>query len=179
MQDRHQQLFGWQKERPAIYNLGYFFNPQGFLTAVKQEVTRQNQISPPQPNSNETWSLDDVEDSTLVKDRNEKMRDNERGVLIRGLFLEGAKYSTKEGGKLDELGGKDTFIEMPIILVSAKVREKNSKGDIEMGTYLCPVYKYKQRTDKYFIFNVKLKCDNPAHHIWKLRGVALLCQKPL
>ena len=179
LQDRNQQLFGWLKERPAVYNLGFFFNPQGFLTAVKQEVTRQNQISPPAAGGNEVWSLDDVEEHTYVKDRNEKAKENERGVLIKGLFLEGARYTAKEGGRLDELVEKVTFFDMPSIFITAKIKDKNAKGDYDIGNYYCPVYKYKQRTDKYFIFNVKLKCESPQQNIWKLRGVALLCQKPL
>jgi hypothetical protein len=68
---------------------------------------------------------------------------------------------------------------MPNIFVGAKMRDKNAKGEYEIGNYLCPVYKYKQRTDKYFIFNVKLRCESPQQNQWKLRGVALLCQKPL
>jgi hypothetical protein len=47
------------------------------------------------------------------------------------------------------------------------------------------VYKYKARTDKYLIFKVLLKPDNPQEQNkatcfppkinWKLKGVALLC----
>lgn len=179
LQDRNAQLSGWLKERPPVYNLGFFFNPQGFLTATKQEVTRQNQINPPGGNTGEVWSLDDVEEQTIVRDRNDKAGQNDRGVIIRGLYLEGAKYAVKEGGRLDELTGKDTFVDMPNIFVGAKMRDKNAKGEYEIGNYLCPVYKYKQRTDKYFIFNVKLRCESPQQNQWKLRGVALLCQKPL
>merc|ERR1712178_673227 len=55
--DRHHQLHGWLfKERPQSFWLTGFFNPQGFLTAMKQEVTRQKK----------TWSLDEVEYSSDV-----------------------------------------------------------------------------------------------------------------
>lgn len=171
---RNTQLSNWLKERPPVYTLGYFFNPQGFITAVKQEVTRQNKESPPNPNSSEVWSLDDVEETTTVIVR-ERPRD-ERGVVIQGLYLEGARYVTKEG-KLDELDGREPYSEINNIFLGAKIRDKNAKGDLDTSKYVCPVYKYKQRTDKYFIFNVKLTCDGKPN-FWKLRGVALLCQKP-
>jgi dynein heavy chain len=50
---------------------------------------------------------------------------------------------------------------MPIILVSATCKEKRGKGvDFDKyGFYKCPVYKYKRRTDKYYIFTVNLRCD--------------------
>jgi len=52
--DRHFQLHTWLfKERPQSFWLTGFFNPQGFLTAMKQEVTRQKK--------SEGWSLDEVD----------------------------------------------------------------------------------------------------------------------
>jgi dynein heavy chain len=52
--DRHYQLHNWCfKERPPSFWFTGFFNPQGFLTSMKQEVTRQRKA--------QNWSLDEVE----------------------------------------------------------------------------------------------------------------------
>jgi len=59
--DRHHQLSNWVfKERPPSFWLTGFFNPQGFLTAMKYEVTRSKK------NSNDPWSLDEVVYKTEV-----------------------------------------------------------------------------------------------------------------
>jgi dynein heavy chain len=58
--DRHHQLSNWiTKERPPSFWLTGFFNPQGFLTAMKQEVTRQKKAL--------KWSLDEVEYTNEVQ----------------------------------------------------------------------------------------------------------------
>jgi len=57
--DRYHQLNSWiSKERPPSFWLTGFFNPQGFLTSMKQEVTRQKAA--------QGWSLDAVEYTTEV-----------------------------------------------------------------------------------------------------------------
>jgi len=43
------------------------------------------------------------------------------------------------------------------------------------STYLCPVYKYPKRADRYIIFKVPLNCEGKSPNYWKLRGTALLC----
>ena len=188
--DRNTQLSIWLKERPINFNLGYFFNPQGFLTASKQEITRVNQANPVNPG--EVWSLDDVEENTMVRDKPDKGVGNERGVIIKGLYLDGAKLNNAKGAnnsgmefRLEDLTPKDSVYEIPCIFVGAKLRDKNVKADADFSNYVCPVYKYRQRTDKYFIFNVKLKAGDGASggsgsaSSWKLKGVAVLCQKPV
>lgn len=81
-----------------------FYNPQGFLTAVLQEVTRQH--------SADKWSLDQVEtkadvskDMIMNEDgRVEKqLPQKPQGVLIHGLFLEGASWNkSAPGGYLED-----------------------------------------------------------------------------
>jgi len=47
--------------------LSGFFNPQGFLTGMKQEVTRNHKKG--DGKGGEAWSLDDVVYSTTVKEK--------------------------------------------------------------------------------------------------------------
>jgi dynein heavy chain len=176
LQRRVGQFDNWMKNgRPSHYWLAGFFNPQGFLTAVKQEVTRQNKA--------QNWALDDVVEVTEVKDIDiNRIREvPTEGVYVSGLYLEGAMWN-RAGGKLEELNGKDTVVDMSIIYVTAKSRDRGAKGNKEMdsyGLYSCPCYKYPMRTDRYYVFHVNLNSgegqSNALH--WKLRGVALLCSR--
>lgn len=97
--DRHFQLNNWLQKgsRPISFWLTGFYNPQGFLTAAMQEVTRQH--------SEQKWSLDSVEPKTEVQKeiiggedgRIEKtFQTPSEGVCIHGLFLEGAAWSRNE-----------------------------------------------------------------------------------
>ncbi|CAF4301519.1 unnamed protein product, partial [Rotaria magnacalcarata] len=76
-----------------------FFNPQGFLTAMRQEVTRANQ----------GWSLDNVVLTNKVTrmDR-EMLKDPPReGLYVYGLYIEGAKI---KNGVLDELKANEKVL---------------------------------------------------------------------
>merc|ERR1712159_565256 len=63
---RRDQLTSWAQYDPAIYWFPGFYNPQGFLTSVRQEISRKKE-----------WALDRVEQRSevLAEMRNS---DNER-----------------------------------------------------------------------------------------------------
>jgi dynein heavy chain len=162
--------------RPPTYWLTGFFNPQGFLTAMKQEVCRKHQKEAPK------WALDDIAYHTEVT-HYEKVdhvkQGPAEGAYIHGLFLEGGAWNTGDT-MLKESEPKVLFVPLPVLLVSALLKpdENKSRKDLygSHGPYDCPCYKYRKRTDRFYIFMVTLKCTpdkNPA--FWTLRAVALLC----
>jgi len=177
--DREKQLSQWlHNTRPVAYWLTGFFNPQGFLTAARQEVTRRHK------KESQPWALDDVVVVSSVTEHQDLRRlklPPQEGVYIHGLFLEGASWEKKDG-KLSESHPKELYTPMPIILVTAltsKQAEKmygtNSSAD-SIRYYDCPVYKQPKRTDINYIFTVKLKTNTDPEH-WTMRGVALLCSR--
>jgi dynein heavy chain len=179
MIDRHYQMWNWvQKERPPSFWLTGFFNPQGFLTAMKQEVTRKHKA--------DKWALDDVVYHTEVTDYNGEHQvksnpPNNEGIYIHGLYLDGGAWGKHEG-HLIESTPKVLFVGLPVLLVTANARnleEKEKKSYFgPQGPYECPCYKYSSRTDRYFIFFVNLKCTAEKYpNYWALRGVALLCNQ--
>ncbi|XP_069368231.1 dynein axonemal heavy chain 5 isoform X1 [Paralichthys olivaceus] len=174
--ERNQQLSSWiSSGRPNQFWLTGFFNPQGFLTAMRQETTRSN-IS-------RGWALDTV---TLSNDVTKMMRedvtapppDDMGGVYIYGLFLDGAGWD-RRGAKLTEAPPKVLFTPLPVVHVYAVSaanmadRKRQAVGGAS-SLYSCPVYKKPRRTDLNFVFSLQLRSSQPAEH-WTLRGAALLC----
>lgn len=71
LNERYNQLNNWLRtSRPNTYWITGFFNPQGFLTAMKQEVTRMHKGG---GKDKESWSLDDVVYHTVVKEKEYEM----------------------------------------------------------------------------------------------------------
>uniref|UniRef100_A0A7S1U343 Ion transport domain-containing protein n=1 Tax=Phaeomonas parva TaxID=124430 RepID=A0A7S1U343_9STRA len=177
LQDRDRQNRKWLNEdRPNSYCLTYFFNPNGFLTAMKQEVTRRHK--------GENWALDDVvyRCEVTTTERFESVRaPPPEGVYVHGLSLEGGAWSRGDVC-LIESTPKVLYVQLPVLHVSALTKTEESKRQREYfkpnGAFHCPVYKYKSRTDRFFIFKVPLKPggSRPPSH-WTLRGTGLLCNK--
>ncbi|KAM7369544.1 hypothetical protein PAMP_010861 [Pampus punctatissimus] len=174
--ERNQQLSGWiSTGRPNQFWLTGFFNPQGFLTAMRQETTRSN--------LSRGWALDTV---TLSNDVTKMMKEDVTapppedmgGVYIYGLFLDGAGWD-RRGAKITESPPKVLFTPLPVVHVyavsSANMADsKRQPGGGSLSLYSCPVYKKPRRTDLNFIFLLQLRSVQPAEH-WTLRGTALLC----
>lgn len=121
LNNRHHQLNNWiSKDRPPSFWLTGFFNPQGFLTAMKQEVTRQNKAK--------QWSLDDVIFHTEVqreiinsedgKIEGKNINPPNEGVFIHGLYMEGGAWNKSEK-RLEDSAPKELFFTFPILHVSA------------------------------------------------------------
>ena len=108
-------------------------------------------------------------------DRNSANNNKVDGVFIDGLFLEAARW---RNDSLDEPAPKTPYSPLPVLHMTAEKFKKTSDMENQQK-YNCPIYKYKQRTDKYLITRVKLACGDgekkPAY--WRKRGVALLCSK--
>jgi len=173
---RYDQSESWLATgRPNSFWMTGFFNPQGFLTAMKQEVTRQHKA--------EKWALDDM----LYHTEMTKFETSERvvaapkeGVYIHGLFLDGARWHMQLESVV-ESEPKILFEPVPVLYVTAMSADERNKRMKEIygprGPYQCPCYKYPARTDRYIIFEVNLvSAEKPPEH-WILRGVALLCSK--
>jgi len=183
---RYEQLSAWLRSgRPPIFWLTGFFNPQGFLTAMRQEVTRRHKA--------EKWALDDVVlhsnvskylkqekwmasvsgDTKTAKSNKVITQD---GVYLEGLFLEGAKLDKE--GILADSDPKELYVEFPIVHVTAVTSEESRRIARSGRFYECPVYTKKRRTDLNYVFMMRIKSSAAFHaNFWVLRGVALLCSK--
>ncbi|XP_061094941.1 dynein axonemal heavy chain 5 [Conger conger] len=172
--ERNQQFHTWLfNGRPNQFWLTGFFNPQGFLTAMRQETTRMN--------LSKGWALDTV---ILHNDVTRMMREDVigpppadiGGVYIYGLFLDGAGWD-RRNAKLTESSPKVLFTSLPVVHVyaistSSPPDPKRQQQGISL--YTCPVYKKPRRTDLTYIFSLFLRTSQVPEH-WTLRGVALLC----
>ncbi|KAL3320545.1 Dynein heavy chain 8, axonemal [Cichlidogyrus casuarinus] len=162
--DRNTQLSSWLFEgRPNCYWMTGFFNPQGFLTAMRQEIARANK-----------YALDDVAlNNEVTKLMKEDVNNGpNEGLYIYGLSLDGAGWD-RRNSRLMEPPPKLLFTPLPVTHVSAysmTIGDKSKQG----VTYSCPVYKKPRRTDLNYIFPLNLRTAKDPDH-WILRGVALLC----
>lgn len=173
--DRYTQLSTWlengRKEMKS-YCITFFTNAQGFLTGIRQEVTRQHK--------KDQWALDDVVTHTEVLTVDpERVRETpEEGQNIHGLHIEGAKWNRPEG-KLDESEPKKLSWPMPVIYITAMTGKALRDSGVSYGQYgpfNAAVYKYPRRNDRYLIFRLLLKTVEYHPYHWRLRGACLVAQ---
>ncbi|XP_037644332.1 dynein heavy chain 8, axonemal-like isoform X1 [Sebastes umbrosus] len=160
--ERNEQFHSWVFERrPRTFWMTGFFNPQGFLTAMRQEVTR----------ANKGWALDTVtlHNKVLKQAMEEITASPTEGVYVYGLYLEGAGWDRKNT-YLIESTPKVLFTPLPVIHMYAI----NSIAPMDPKLYVCPIYKKPRRTDLNYITAVVLPTIQSPEQ-WILRGVALLC----
>eukprot|EP00731_Ephydatia_muelleri_P018279 Em0011g319a len=167
--ERNTQFNRWIfTARPTVFWMTGFFNPQGFLTAMRQEVTR----------AHKGWALDSVilQNSVTKMSRDEVTQPPLEGVYVHGLYLDGAGWDRK-GCRLTEPSPKVLSVPLPVVHLYA-VNSADWVRDLKL--YACPVYKKPRRTDLTYVTTLGLHVPaNPPHasnpEYWILRGVALLC----
>ncbi|XP_063774922.1 dynein axonemal heavy chain 8 [Pseudophryne corroboree] len=160
--ERNSQFRSWVYEgRPNVFWMTGFFNPQGFLTAVRQEETR----------AHKGWTLETVtmQNEVLKLVKEEITVSPAEGIYIHGLFLDGAGWD-KRNSKLIESTPKVLYTMLPVVHIFAV----NAPSVKRPMLYKCPVYKSPVRTDVTYVTVIYLRTSQPADH-WTLRGVALLC----
>merc|ERR1711861_43857 len=128
------QLNEWAEtlQRPLCLWLPGMFNPTAYLTAVQQVTGRLN-----------GWALDKMTTETLVTtmvDPSNATEQPENGVLVHGLFIEGARWpvgdevekdekylvgSTLVGGSLVDGRLKELLPLMPILYWWVPLKQRN------------------------------------------------------
>uniref|UniRef100_UPI00358ECCF5 dynein axonemal heavy chain 8 n=1 Tax=Myxine glutinosa TaxID=7769 RepID=UPI00358ECCF5 len=159
--DRNAQFYTWIfSGRPNAFWMAGFFNPQGFLTAMRQEVTR----------AHEGWALDSVTlHNEVLKHLKEDINSSPKeGVYVYGLYLDGSAWD-RRNCRLTESIPKVLFAQLPVVHIYAI----NSTAPKDPRLYVCPVYKKPCRTDLTYITAIYLHTAQSPDH-WTLRGVALL-----
>jgi len=162
---RYDQLHKWLNTgRPKAYWLTGWFNPQGFLTAMKQEVNRKHAA--------DKWALDDVVMTSEVthppKELEHLKEAPSEGVYLYGLYLDGCSWSGKENRLVDS-EPKKLFTPLPVLYVTGVLARDKKKE----GNYAAPCYRVKQRTGLNYIEKLELRTEDPPSK-WIMRGVGLL-----
>ena len=164
-----------QQGPPRDYWLSAFFFPQGFLTAVLQQHAR----STGQPIDGLQWAFTVIDPSQQSASGVEELG----GVVVRGLFCEGGRWSV-ERSLLEDAKDGELLSELPPIRFQPVPAAPDAAASSPSSlSYACPVYKTSLRAGQLsttgqstnFVLSIDLPAAQPASY-WTLRGTAALCQ---
>ena len=164
LQARVEQLNSWKDEPttvPKITNIARLFNPQSFLTAVKQYHAQRTQSE-----LNKLYIQTDI----TKRFENETEDAPREGTLVTGMSLDGARWDVTNN-QLEESRPKEMFCPMPVVNCKAAPVVADSKED--KNFYMCPVYKTENRGNTY-VFTSQLRTPRYPAPKWTLAGVALI-----
>jgi len=157
--------------KPASYWLSGFFFTQAFLTGVRQNYARRNELA-----------IDLLVFSFTVtkienKDHGSIKAPPPVGVYVYGLFMEGMRWD-RERMLVGESNPKQLYDELPVMLLTPLKRDDL----VQPPHYAAPVYKTTERKgilattghSSNFVMVVILPSDLEKNH-WINRGAALIC----
>jgi dynein heavy chain len=160
LKDRCGQLDEWCADPitiPKVVDIAKLFNPQSYLTAVKQKCCQEQMLE-----LDKLMVFTDV----LRKEKAQIEGSSRDGAYVDGLFLEGCRWDPN-ANSLEESKPKEMFCRMPVINCKAGLSNDNEKG-----VYFCPTYSTPQRRP-FYVFPAQLRTKYPAAK-WTLGGVALI-----
>ena len=168
---RIEQLNNWKDNSsapPKILYINYLFNPQAFLTAIKQTEAQRSKIElnklfiQTEITGRRPENVEAAIDTSLKK--------ASLGVNVVGFWLEGCRVDPNSKF-LDESEPKKLFVDLPVVICKAAPVPPEGKEDKNL--YMCPVYKTKKRGPLTYVFTAQLKTkDSPQK--WILAGAAII-----
>jgi len=161
LQDRCAQLDDWINDPlniPKVVDISRLFNPQSFLTAIKQLCCQ-----------NQKLELDKLQVFTEVTKKEPKQVDamSKDGAFCSGLWLEGARWDGT-ANSLEDSRPKEMFTPMPVINCKAGMQSDK----VDKNQYICPTYCVPIRRP-YYVFPAQLRTKAIADK-WVLAGVAMI-----
>jgi dynein heavy chain len=166
LKQRLDQLNAWKDDptkKPNVTFINRLFNPQSFLTSIKQVYARDTGIE-----LNSLTIQTDVLKKLYWEPDLPPCKEGQ-GAYVFGLQVEGARWEPA-AGQLEESKPKKPFSVMPV--VSCRAAPLVPEGKEDKSLYMCPVYKTESR-GKDYVFVAQLKTKSPPQR-WILAGVALL-----
>mmetsp|Transcript_24452 Transcript_24452/g.59362 ORF Transcript_24452/g.59362 Transcript_24452/m.59362 type:complete len:817 (+) Transcript_24452:1-2451(+) len=161
LKERCEQLDNWCNDPvtiPKVTDISRLFNPQSFLTAIKQ-ITCQVQ----------SLELNKLQVVTEITKRDVKQIETlaREGAYVCGLYLEGARWDMA-ANSLEDSKPKEMFCKMPVVQCKAGMASEKEDKNI----YQCPTYCTPTRRP-YYVFPAQLRTKYPPPK-WTLAGVALI-----
>lgn len=150
---------------PPVTFINRLYNPQSYLTAIKQIVSKEKSIE-----LNKLY----IETTPMKKmywetaELPQKKSGGDGGCYVFGMQLQGARWDVN-GNSIEESEPKKQFSVIPVVNCVAKAITDNKE---EKGIYSCPIYKTERRGNTY-VTNAQLKTKHPARK-WILAGVAII-----
>jgi len=160
LKERCAQLEDWIADPlnvPKVVDVSKLFNPQSFLTAIKQVCCQTQNLE-----------LDKLQVFTEVTKREVKQIEHfaREGAYVTGMYLEGARWDVN-ANSLEDSKPKEMFTRMPVINCKAGQPDREDKN-----VYICPTYCVPTRRP-YYVFPAQLRTKQPPAK-WVLAGVALI-----
>ncbi|CAD8081115.1 unnamed protein product [Paramecium sonneborni] len=151
LQERIKYFQKWLENGiPELINISYFFYPQTFLTGVKQDYARKNQV--PVDTLNFEFKI---------------CNHNFEGYLIEGLLFDQCQWD-EEQQNIVEPKINLLYSQVPLISINLTTQLQISEDHLQI-----PVYNTNKRNKK--IMDISLKTNEPPE-FWIIRGIAIICQ---